>query len=105
MNEAFVILDMANSQNWDTFLRLEKEALCCQRIPAEDRSTILHPSRAIAEAEALRLQRAHPKGFFVIFTAIAATQLVEAATHVNLAGHVLRTESHARLVSVDEVPL
>jgi hypothetical protein len=76
----------------------------CERIPAEDRPTILHLEAESVEREALRLQAAQPDGHFVIFTATHCTQLQQVPTHVNLAGEPLRTTRAARLQALATAP-
>lgn len=98
-----VIIDMAESNEWDIRFQEHGRIFGPQLIPPGKRPTILQCSRELAEAEALRLQQAHPQGRFVIFTAEQVTCWVEAPTHVNLAGEPLRTARVARLASISEV--
>jgi hypothetical protein len=98
-----VIIDMGESHQWDLRFREHGRVFGPQLIPAGKRPTILQCARDTAEAEALRLQRAHPEGRFVIFTATHVSVLIDAPTHVNLAGEPLRIERVARLASITEV--
>lgn len=61
----------------------------CERIPLESRPTVLHPDRATAEKEALRLAAAYPSRNFAIFEAAAMARSVDVPTHVSLTGQVL----------------
>lgn len=99
-DEAFVIIDVSDSGNWDS-----RYAGVAQAIPPKKRPTVLQGNRAHAEAECLRLQRAHPRGQFVLFTATYAAVLVEQPTHVTLGGVVVASERHARLASLGEEPI
>lgn len=96
MDEAFLILDMADSNNWTSGPHT------LARIPPEKRPTVLQESRDVAEREALRLQAAHPSGRFVLFQAVAVTVSVVSPTHVNLKGEPLLTEKVARLATLDD---
>jgi hypothetical protein len=99
MNEAFLIVDIAGLFDWP-----ERFGDCRLVDPAK-RPTVLHASRKVAEAEALRLQLAHPAGQFCVFEATQFTVRIQAPTHVNLRGETLISEPVARLASVhDEAP-
>lgn len=99
MNEAFVILDMAESHEWSTAPISQEAPL---RIPERKRSTMVQCSREVAEREALRLQEAHPDGRFVLFQATHVTCLLDAPTHVNLAGQTIFSRKVARLAEVHD---
>ena len=60
-----------------------------ERIPPDRQPTVVHRSRTAAEAEALRLQKAHPDGRFVVFEATHVTTTLTAPTHITLGGQVL----------------
>lgn len=99
MDEAFLILDMAESDNWTSGPHT------LHRIPADKRPTVLQCSRQVAEQEALRLQRYHPNGRFVLFEAVMVSVNIEAPTHVNINGKVMETRRVAQLAAVhDGVP-
>jgi hypothetical protein len=98
-----VIIDMGESHQWDLRFREHGRLWGPQQIPANKRPTILQCSRETAEAEALRLARAHPTGRFVLFTATDVAVLLDVPTHVNLAGEPLHTARVARLASISEV--
>lgn len=101
MDAAFLILDMADSDNW--YAGPVATSLC--RIPPEKRPTVVQASREVAEREALRLQAAHPGGRFVVFEATHVSVTVTAPTHVNLKGEPLLHTTVARLASLrEEVP-
>jgi hypothetical protein len=97
-----VIIDLGESHQWDLRFREHGRLHGPQLIPPGKRPTILQCAREIAEAEALRLARAHPTGRFVIFTATDVAVLVDAPTHVNVNGQPLRNERVARLASISE---
>jgi hypothetical protein len=94
MDEAFLILDMADADNWGGNPRMG--TLC--RIPLDKRPTVVQDSREVAEREALRLQSFNPHGRFVVFEAIAVTVMLDTPTHVNLQGKTLYSRKVARLV-------
>ncbi len=99
MDEAFLILDIAESDNWTS------GPYTLHRIPPEKRPTVLQCSRQVAEQEALRLQGLHPLGRFVVFEAVKVTVSIDAPTHVNINGKVMETRRIARLAEVhDGVP-
>ena len=70
--------------------------------------TVLHPSREVAEQEALRLASAHPERIFAILEVVTATRTVKVPTHVTLGGQVFADRNLARLMQVgdgrDDVP-
>ena len=96
--EAFLILDVADSSNWYA----GPVAHSLARIPPEKRPTVLQTSRDAAEGEVLRLQAAHPEGRFVLFTASHMAVQVTVATHVNLKGEPMYSTKEARLASLDD---
>lgn len=99
MTEAFVIIDIADSDEWP--LRFGNS----HAIPDAKRPTILNLSRDAVEQEALRLANAYPLGRFCIFEASQVTVAVKVPTHVNFEGKVLNTENAVRLAKLPgEVP-
>lgn len=73
-------------------------------IPANKRPTVLQADRARAEHEVLRLAREHPDGLFVLYAPVAIAKRVPEASHVNLRGEVMRTNSVARLLTIVDGP-
>jgi len=98
---AFVILDLADMDAWAT-------PHGRPIIPPAKRATVLQLERKQAEEELLRLGKAHPSGRFVLFEARAVATRVQCATHVNLHGVAVLTESVVRLAKLatddDEIP-
>lgn len=83
-----LIVDCTDSPEWSGRLG-ELNAYvhsCPQRLPDDKRPTILQPSRAVAEAEALRLAAAHPDRRFVVFEAAAAAITTTVPTHTTING-------------------
>lgn len=66
------------------------------------RPTILQHSREVAEAEALRLNKAHPGHQFVVFEARTMSKTVKVPTHVSISGQVLLEGNLPQLVSIDD---
>jgi hypothetical protein len=62
----------------------------------------LQPTREIAEAEALRLNKAHPGHHFVVFEARSMTRTVKVPTHVSITGQVLLEGNLPQLVAIDD---
>ena len=56
MHEAFVIINVADRTNWADGPSMS------ERIPPEQRPTVIQFSRTQAEEEALRLQKRYPSG-------------------------------------------
>ena len=68
-------------------------------------SLVVLTSRASAEAEALRLQKAVPDGQFVVFESTHVTTTIAGPTHMTLSGQALGQQRFAVLCAVDdEVP-
>ena len=93
-DEAFMVLNMGESQLWGAMHDGE-------RIPPDRQPTVVHRSRTTAEAEALRLQKAHPDGRFVVFEATRVTTTLTAPTHMTLGGQALGEQRVAVLCWVD----
>ena len=53
MSNPCMVLDVTEHDQWAPFRG-------CHRIPEDCRPTVLHPSKEVAEQEALRLASAHP---------------------------------------------
>lgn len=97
-DDAYLVLNMGDSHMWGA---MQDGA----RIPADRRPTVLHRSRNTAESEAMRLQKAHPNGQFVVFKATHVTAAVKAPTHRTLGGEAFGEQVFAVLCEVgDEVP-
>lgn len=97
-DDAYLVLNMAFSHLWDAMHDGE-------RIPSECRPTVVHRDRATAEAEALRLQKEHPEGPFVVFTATHVTAAINAPTHSTLGGQTFGAQTFAVLCEVgDGIP-
>ena len=95
-DEAFMVLNMGESQLWGAMHDGE-------RIPPDRQPTVVHRSRTAAEAEALRPQKAHPDGRFVVFEATRVTATITAPTHITLGSQVLGEQRVAVLCRVDDV--
>lgn len=69
---------------------------------------MLHPSREVAEQEALRLAGAHPERMFAVLEVVTATRAVKVPAHVTLGGQVFAERSLTRLMQVsdgrDDIP-
>lgn len=79
------------------------------RIPLDQRSTVLQPDLATAEAEAKRLNREHPDRLFVVFQANLMMQTVELPTHTTIGGRVVKAEKVCMVTELllndwDEIP-
>lgn len=101
MSNPCVVIDVLDHGHWAPFLG-------CRRVPEDCRPTVLHPSREVAEQEALRLATAHPERMFAIFEVVSATRTVKVPTHITLGGRVFAERNLARLMQVgdgrDDVP-
>ena len=101
MSNPCVVIDVTEHSAWAPFKG-------CHRIPDDCRPTVLHPSREVAEQEALRLATAHPDRMFAIFEVTGATRTVKVPTHVTLGGRVFAERNLPRLMHVgdgrDDVP-
>ena len=101
MSNPCMVLDVTEHDQWAPFRG-------CHRIPEDCRPTVLHPSREVAEQEALRLATAHPERIFAILEAVSATRTVRVPTHTTLGGRVFAERNLARLMQVgdgrDDVP-
>ena len=101
MSNPCMVLDVTEHDQWAPFRG-------CHRIPEDCRPTVLHPSREVAEQEALRLASAHPERIFAILEVVTATRTVKVPPHVTLGGQVLADRNLARLMQVgdgrDDVP-
>ena len=97
MSNPCMVLDVAEHTDWAPFLG-------CRRIPEDCRPTVLHPSREVAEQEALRLASAHPERLFAILEVVSATRTVKVPTHITLGGQVFAERNLARLMQVGDGP-
>src|SRR3569833_1368495 len=98
---SWLIVDVCEADQWEP-------RHGARVIPSVRRPSMLQPSRAVAEQEAMRLARTHPDRRFVVFEAVAAGITTGVPSHVTLAGKVFAERSVATLVTItdpdDEVP-
>lgn len=99
MSGPCLILEISDAEGWAPFRG-------CRRIADIRRPSVLHPSREVAEAEALRLSGAHPDRTFAVFELAVAATSVKVPTHITLGGQVLAERHIASLVILgdDDVP-
>lgn len=95
MSGFFLILEISDAQNWQPFRG-------CRRIPTGKQPSVLHPSREIAEAEALRLNQAHPDQRFAVFEAVTVAHSVRVPTHITLGGAIIAERNMPALVEIGE---
>lgn len=95
MSNPCVVIEVSGRDAWPPFRG-------CHRIPDDCRPTVLHPSREVAEQEALRLAVAHPNGMFAIFEVVTATRTVKVPAHVTLGGQVLGERTMPSLMQVGD---
>lgn len=95
MSTPCLILEISDAENWQPFRG-------CRRIAAGRQPSVLHPSREIAEAEALRLSAASPGRTFAIFELSGAATSVKVPTHITLGGKVVAERDMPSLVEVGE---
>lgn len=93
---ACVIIEVSDASNEWTMQHSN-----CHKVPEHRRPTILHPDRATAEREAVRLSQLHPHGIFAIFEARAIAQRVTIPTHVTFGGQVVHSNSVPARVEID----
>ena len=122
-DRAYIVLNMGGSHGWSAIVdgRFYRQASGHAasfaaghmgfalpegaRIPRERQASVVHWSRASAEAEALRLQKAVPDGQFVVFESTHVTTTIAGPTHMTLSGQALGQQRFAVLCAVDdEVP-
>lgn len=99
MSNPCLILEVSKATEWLAFKG-------CRRIAPDTMPTVLHPSREVAEAEALRLTLAHPGRQFAVFEAVSAGHTYKVATHITLGGQVVQEQLVAKVVQIgeDEIP-
>ena len=101
MSNPCLVLEVSERDDWQPFRG-------CHRGPEDCRPTVLHPSREVAEQEAMRLASAHPGRMFAILEVVSATRTVKVPTHVTLGGTVFMDRDLPRLMVVgdngDDVP-
>lgn len=95
MSNPCLVLEVSTVDSWEPFRG-------CRRIPLEGRPTVLHPSREIAEQEAVRLNAANPDRMFAVFEAATAARSVKVPTHITLGGKVIAERSMPQLVELGE---
>lgn len=95
MSNPCLIVDVTDIDTWPT-------RLGGNQIPDVRRPTQLQPSREIAEAEALRLNKLHPHHRFVVFEAQTMTKAIDVPTHVSMTGQVLLSGNIPRLVCIND---
>lgn len=99
MSNPCMILDIAGADDWQPFHG-------CRLIEGGNNPTVLHPSREVAEEEALRLAARYPDRRFAIFELVAAATTSKIPTHFTLGGKVLGERAFAQMVEIseDDVP-
>lgn len=77
-----------------------------KHIPSGKLSTVLQPSRPVAEQEALRLAKQNPGVDFLVLEAVAIAKHQRVPTHVTIGGKVVVDEPGAVLAAIaeDNVP-
>jgi len=95
MSNPCLILEVSGADQWEPFRG-------CRRIDPAIRPTVLHPSREWAEAEALRLTKAHPGRLFAVFEAVTAGHAVKVPSHITLGGKVVAEQWMPGLVQIGE---
>lgn len=95
MSNPCLILDVTQIDHW-------APRLGGHVIPEIRRPSLLQPTREIAEAEALRLNKAHPGHHFVVFEARSMSRTVKVPTHVSINGQVLLEGNLPQLVTIDD---
>ncbi len=99
MGKPCMILDITAEMYWQPFKS-------CRRIDQQHLATVLHPSREVAEEEALRLTNAHPGRRYAVFEVVSAVHTVKVPTQVSWQGKVQAEQSLVQLVKIedDDVP-
>lgn len=98
MSNPCLVLEVSTVDSWEPFRG-------CRRLPLEGRPTVLHPSREVAQQEALRLSAAHPGRVFAVFEAATAARSVKVPTHITLGGKVVAERFMPSLVELGEFDL
>lgn len=73
-----------------------------KHIPSSKVCTVLQPSRAVAEREALRLAKEHPGVDFLVLEAVAIAKHQRTPTHVTIGGKVVADEPGSTLAAIAE---
>ena len=97
MSNPCVVIEVSDHDQWAPFRG-------CRRIPDERRPTVLHPSREVAEQEAVRLARAHPERMFAVLEAAIVAANVTVPAYVTLGGQMYGEQRLPRLMQVGEGP-
>ncbi len=95
MSGPCLVLEVSEARHWAQYRG-------CRRIPPGAGPKVLHPSREVAEAEALRLNQAHPDRFFAVFEAITGAYSVTVPTHITLGGAIFAERRMPALVAIGE---
>ena len=95
MSNPCLILDVTLIANWP-------QRHGGHQIPDVRRPSLLQPSREIAEAEALRLNKSNPGHHFVVFESISMARTIKVPTHVSISGQVLFEGNLPQLVAIDD---
>jgi hypothetical protein len=82
-NSESVILDVTHFDQWADHFSMGK------RVPDVKRSTVVHPDKATAEQEAVRLALAHPGKRFAVFTYVGVVSAQAVPSHTSLGGQVI----------------
>ncbi len=95
MSGPCVILEVTDAEHWEPFRG-------CKKIREYRRPTVLHPSREVAEQEALRLAAENVHSRFVVLEAAVVAAAVKVPTHITLGGKVVAERFMPALMQVDE---
>ena len=95
MSGPCLILEISNAKDWEPFRG-------CRRIPPIRQPSVLHPSREVAEAEALKLSAEHPGRMFAVFELALAATTTKVPTHITLGGKVVAERYVPSLVEIGE---
>jgi hypothetical protein len=90
-----VIIEVSDADQWEP-------RHGCKVIPSIRQATVLHPSREVAEAEAMRLQARRPGRLFAVFEAVSAATSAKVPTHITLGGAVVAERQMPTLVELGE---
>ncbi|HEY0200654.1 MAG TPA: hypothetical protein VGC24_03070 [Burkholderiaceae bacterium] len=99
MSNPCLLLEVSDADQWEPWRG-------GKRLPLGHGPTQLHPTREIAESEALRLAKRNPGKRFAVLECKSITTKVKITTHVTLAGRVV-IESDCHVLSEvdeDEIP-
>ena len=95
MSNPCLILEVSDHEQWAPFRG-------CRKLPLTRQPTVLHPSREVAEQEAIRLSLAHPECMFAVLEVVSAARSVKVPTHVTVGGKVFAERLLPRLMLVGD---